>query len=76
MLLLTLFSRSALSRIRYRYSLFDRLTSVYFRLDVLAERGFACRFNKGHTIFPLTCLRWLNMKNGKINFQRVCISVA
>jgi hypothetical protein len=47
-LFLALFSGLTLDAVRYRHSLFHRLSSVYFSLNVLAERGFACRFGQRH----------------------------
>jgi hypothetical protein len=47
-LFLTFFGSFTLDAVRYRYSLFHRLASVYFRLDILAKRGFACRFDERH----------------------------
>jgi hypothetical protein len=47
-LFLTLLGGFPLDAVRYGYSLFDRLASVYFSLDVFAKRGFACRFNERH----------------------------
>ena len=53
MLFLALLGGFPLDAVRYGYSLFDRLTSVYFSLNVLAERGFACRFDERHDYFFL-----------------------
>ena len=51
MLFLALLGGFPLDAVRYGYSLFDRLASVYFSLNVLAERGFACRFAQRHDYF-------------------------
>ena len=48
MLFLALLGGFPLDAVRYGYSLFDRLAGVYFSLDVLAKRGFACRFDERH----------------------------
>ena len=53
MLFLALLGGFPLDAVRYGYSLFDRLASVYFSLDVLAKRGFACRFAQRHDYFFL-----------------------
>lgn len=53
MLFLALLGGFPLDAVRYSYSLFHRLASVYFSLDVLAKRGFACRFDERHDYFFL-----------------------
>ena len=53
MLFLALLGGFPLDAIRYGYGLFHRLASVYFSLNVLAERGFACRFTQRHGYFFL-----------------------
>jgi hypothetical protein len=52
-LFLALLGGFPLDAVRYGYGLFDRLPSVYFSLDVLTKRGFACRFNERHDYFFL-----------------------
>jgi hypothetical protein len=50
-LFLALFSGFPLDAVRYGDSLFDRLARVYFSLDVLTKRGFACRVDQRHDYF-------------------------
>lgn len=53
MLFLALLGGFPLDAVRYGYGLFDRLSSVYFSLNVLAKRGFTCRFAQRHDYFFL-----------------------
>ena len=53
MLFLALLGGFPLDAVRDGDSLLDRLASLYFSLDVLAERGFACRFDQRH--FSVSC---------------------
>jgi hypothetical protein len=47
-LFLALLGGFPLDAVRNGDSLLDRLASLYFSLDVLAERGFTCRFDQRH----------------------------
>jgi hypothetical protein len=50
-LFLALLGGFPLDAVGNSYRLLQRLASIYFRLDVLTKRGFACRFDERHDYF-------------------------